>query len=200
MRRSVRLTVTTTAVLALGLGAASCGEDLTDTADPDTGDTGVTTTDDVADDVAVESVVGLEVTAVGNVSDRLSDEAIRIDRDGLGATEDKGEVGVEDPGSYDYDYDYDYDDYDYLTEYDEDYGDDALADEGVLVVDAAGLRDVEVDEEVRVSGTLRRFDQSLLESLYEIELEDDVFDDYEDSLVIVADSVRRASSAAASSG
>lgn len=198
MRRTLRLTVTTTAVLALGLGTASCGEDVTDTDDSATGDAAVTTTDDVADDVAVESVVGLEVTAVGNVSDRLSDEAIRIDRDGLGALEDKGEVGVE--NSWDYEYDYNYYDYDYLTEYDEDYGDDDLADEGVLVVDAGGLRDYEVDEEVRVSGTVRRFDQSLLESLYEVELEDDVFDDYEDSLVIVADSVRPVSSGAAGSG
>lgn len=195
MRRTVRLTLATTALLGLGLGAVSCGEDPTDGDQSGTDEAGVTTTDDVVDDVAVESLVGLEVTAVGNVSDRLSDEAIRIDRDGLGSNEDQGEVGTENP--WDYSYDYDYYDYDYLTEYDEDYGDDDLADEGVLVVDAGGLEDFEVDEEVRVSGTVRRFDQLLLESLYELELEDDVFDDYEDSLVIVADSVRPASSAAA---
>ncbi len=167
----------------------------TDEATEDATSSPVETISDVDDiDVAVDSMVGLEVSAVGNVSDVLSAEAMRIDRDGLGNVEDRGEVGS--ALESDYDYDYDYYDYDDLTEYDADFGDDDVTDDGVLVVDAAGLQSFDVDQPVRVSGTVRRFDQDIIESLYEVNLEDDVFDSYEDSLVIVADSVQAASSAA----
>jgi hypothetical protein len=185
----------TTTVLALALGTAACGDD-----DATEAEASPAATTEVDSDVAVDSVVGLEVTAVGNISEVLSDEAMRIDRDGLGNAEDQGEIGPRDADDWGYDYDYDYYDYDDLTEYDEDFGDDDVADEGVLVVDAAGLQDRKVDEAVRVSGTIRRFDQDTIESLYEINLEDDLFDSYEDSLVLVADSVKPATAAAAASG
>jgi hypothetical protein len=192
MRRTARRTLTTATVAALALGTAACGgEDATEA------DASPVATTEVDSGVAVDSVVGLEVTAVGNVSERLSDEAIRIDRDGLGNAEDQGEVG---PDLGDYGYDYDYYEYDYLTEYDEDFDDADLADEGVLVVSASGLQSRKVDEAVRVSGTLRSFDQDVIESLYEINLEDDVFDAYENSLVLVADSVQSASAPAAKRG
>jgi hypothetical protein len=196
MHLNLRRSLATAAALTVATGAVSCsnGEDAAaDSAEAST----ETTTEAVDDiDVAVESMVGLEVTAVGNVSDVLSDEALRIDRDGLGTTEDKGEV--DDAADWDYDYDYDYYDHDDLTEYDEEFGDDDLDDEGVLVISATGLKNHEVDEAVRVSGTVRRFDQDILESVYDLNLAGDVFDGYEDTLVIVADSVRPASASPAS--
>lgn len=193
MERRVRRSLATTAVLSLAMVTAACGGDDAVQAEASSTDTTV-----LESGVTVDSVVGLEVTAVGNVSELLSDEAMRIDRDGLGNDEDQGEVGTADVDDWDYDYDYDYYEYDELTEYDEDFDDDDLADEGVLVVSAAGLQDREVDEAVRVSGTLRSFDQDTIESLYEINLEDDVFDAYENSLVLVADSVQSASAVASS--
>lgn len=203
MRRILRRSIATTAVITLGLGAVSCGTDEQGSDDTSAAAAGESTGDDVVeeddpaeDDVAVDSIVGLEVTAVGNVSEVLSDEAMRIDRDGLGGDDgDEEQAGSVD--AWDYDYDYDYYDYTYLTEFDEEYGDADVVDDGVLVVDAAGLSDVDPGQSVRVSGTVRRFDQDVIESLYEVDLADDVFDGYADSLVIVADSVKPVSAAAA---
>lgn len=195
MRTTVCRSLATTTVLALALGTAACGgEDATQA------EASPATTAEVGSGVAVDSVVGLEVTAVGNVGELLSDEAMRIDRDGLGNAEDQGEIGAADVDDWGYDYDFDYYEYDDLTEYDDDFEDDDLADEGVLVVSAAGLQDRQVDEAVRVSGTIRSFDQDTIESLYEINLEDDVFDSYEDSLVLVADSVQPADAPATKRG
>lgn len=200
MHLTLRRSLAAAAVLALATVTAGCGSDT----EPNTSAANAAT-DTVTDEVdgvevAVDSIAGLEVTAVGNVSDILSDEALRLDRDGLGSAEDQGEVGVDDYADWDYDYDYDYYDYDYLTEYDDEFGDDDLADEGVLVVSESGLKDREVDEAVRVSGTIRRFDKDVLESLYDVNLSEDFFEDKEDTLVIVADSVRPASAPAATDG
>lgn len=180
MQTTIRRSLATAAVLALTLGTAACGEEDFGSEDVDTTYDNV----DVSQEVAVDSIVGLEVSAVGNVSDILSSEAVRLDRDGLGDVEDQGEVGRE------YVYDYDYYDSDFLTEYDDDFGDADVVDEGVLVVgpeDVLSQRDV--DEAVRVSGTVRRYDQDTLESVYELDLTGDEFDDVGDMLVIVADSV-----------
>lgn len=188
MRSTIRRTLAATSALALLGGVTACSEG--EASETDTDADAITETS--SDQVSVDSMAGLEVTAVGNISDILSDEALRLDRDGLGNAEDQGEVGSP-LESWDYEYDYDYYDYDDLTGYDEDFDDADLTDEGVLVVTGAGIQGRKVDEAVRVSGTVRRFDQDSIESVYDVDLEDDTYDQYEDSLVIVADSIKPAS-------
>lgn len=170
------------AVLGMVGLTAACGEEDFGTADVET------TYDDIeaSTEVTTDSIVGLEVTTVGNVVEVLSDEAIRIDRDGLGSPDaDDDEVVTESEVVYDYDY-YDYG---YLTAYDGEFGDDDL-DRGVLVVGGLdSLAQQGPTDEVRVSGTIRRFDKDVLEEIYELDLPDDELDEEGDALVIVADTV-----------
>ncbi len=186
------------AMIVIGIGAAGCSTDeATDDASSVVADEGVDADPVIDEDTATDGLVGLEVTAVGNVSEVLSDEALRLDRDGLGEdTDEDADADTELGGPYDY-YDYDYYDYDYLVEYDEEFEDDDAAQDGVLVVDATGLKSFDEDASVRVSGTVRQFDQDTIESLYEIDLADDTFDEYENQLVIVADTIEAADAPAA---
>lgn len=171
-------------MLALTAGAAGCGsDDVTNTAadraalaDPFEREGG--------EDVAPDSIVGLEVSAVGVVTEVLSDEALRLGRDGLGALQDTPQEGT----GLDYDYDYG----EYLVEDDEELEDDDAASTGVLVVDGKGLRSVEEGEAVRVSGTVRRLDLDRIESLYDIDLAEESLVGDEGSLVVVADTITEA--------
>lgn len=172
-------------MLALTAGAAGCSDDVTNTAsdraalaDPFEREGG--------EDVAPDSIVGLEVSAVGVVTEVLSDEALRLGRDGLGALQDTPQEGT----GLDYDYDYDYGEY--LVEDDEELEDDDAASTGVLVVDGKGLRSVEEGEAVRVSGTVRRLDLDRIESLYDIDLAEESLVGDEGSLVVVADTITEA--------
>lgn len=186
------------AMMAIGIGAAGCSTD-DDAAEASSvvADEGVDADSVIDEDTATDGLVGLEVTAVGNVDEVLSAEALRLDRDGLGeGTEENTDVDTELGGPYDY-YDYDYYDYDYLVEYDEEFGDDDAAQDGVLVVDATGLKSFDEDASVRVSGTVRQFDRDTIESLYEIDLPNDTFGKYENQLVIVADTIEAADAPAA---
>lgn len=181
-RTTARRGVAALAVVGMVGLTAACGEEDFGTADVET------TYDDVeaSTEVTTDSIVGLEVTTVGNVVEVLSDEAIRIDRDGLGSPDaDDDEVVTETEVVYDYDY-YDYG---YLTAYDGEFGDDDL-DRGVLVVGGLdSLAQQGPTDEVRVSGTIRRFDKDVLEEVYELDLPDDELDEEGDALVIVADTV-----------
>ncbi len=171
------------ALLAISTGAAGCSSDDVTNTTADRAALADPFEREKVQEVAIDSLVGLEVTAVGNVDEVLSEEALRIDRDGLGSFED-AEQG-HDP----LDYDFDYYDYGSLVEYDEEFEDDDAADEGVLVVDAKGLADVEEGEEIRLSGTVRRLDPDQIESSYDIDLADEDLGDYQGSLVIVADTI-----------
>lgn len=181
-RSTARRGVAALAVLGMVSLTAACGEE-----DFGTGEV-ETTYDDIeaSTEVTTDSIAGLEVTTVGNVVEVLSDEAIRIDRDGLGSPDaDDDEVVTETEVVYDYDY-YDYG---YLTAYDGEFGDDDL-DRGVLVVGGLdSLAQQGPTDEVRVSGTIRRFDKDVLEEVYELDLPDDELDEEGDALVIVADTV-----------
>lgn len=198
MNTRLRRPLAVAAMLAIGVGAVGCSADeATEDTSSVVADEGVDADAVIDEDTATDGLVGLEVTAVGNVSEVLSDEAMRLDRDGLGEEGDgDGDGSAELGGPYDY-YDYDYYDYDYLVEYDEEFGDDDAAQDGVLVVSATGLESFDDDASVRVSGTVRQFDQDSIESLYEIDLADDTFDEYENQLVIVADTVEPADAPAA---
>ena len=185
-------------VVAAALTLSACGDDEAAVA------TDTTTNDSVVDvpasDLDAEGVVGLEVTAVGNVSEILDPNGFRIDKDGLGGPTDP--AGTPAPGSY-YDYyDYDYYDYDDLTEYDEDFGDADIADAGLLVLNVSGTEaaPVAVGDKLRVSGTIRRLDRASIDTVYGVDLAEDLYQPYEDRLVLVADSVAPADKASAKRG
>lgn len=180
--RTAAIPAVAVAVLAL----AGCGGE---EPEPGTAAPGTTTFEVPEEDIEVEGMVGLEVSAVGNVSQIVDPNAFRLDKDGLGGPSDP--PGNAAPGTY-YDYyDYDYYDYDYLTRYDNDFGDGDIVNTGLLVVDVRGTKaaPVAVGDKLRVSGTIRRFEQSTIESVYGVNLVDEVYDPYEDRLVLVADSV-----------
>lgn len=181
-RTTARRGVAALAVLGAVSLTAACGEEDFGTAEVET------TSDDIeaSTEVTTDSIVGLEVTTVGNVVEVLSEEAVRIDRDGLGTPEDEDDAVVTETEVV---YDYDYYDYGYLTSYDDEFGDDDL-DEGVLVVGGLdSLAQQGLTDEVRVSGTIRRFDKDVLEEVYELDLPDDELGEEGDALVIVADTV-----------
>ncbi len=113
---------------------------------------------------AEPSLVGLEVTAAGNVTDVVAPIAFRIDKDGIDAT-------VEGP-----------------TFGDDDFGDLDLAREDVLVLDVKES-DVEVGDPVEVSGTVREFDLPEAERVFDVELDDALYGSFRDVLVIVAGEV-----------
>lgn len=182
---TLRRSLAAAAVLALGTLTTACttAENTTDRPDQ--------VTDSAAEggDVKSDSLVGLEVTFVGNVEETLSGEAIVVDRDGLGQEQGGEQVLKSDYGYYDYDY-YDYDG---LTAFDEEFGDEDLGREGVLVVSNLGLENFSANDAVRVSGTIRKYDKDVIERTYRVDLEDNLFNRYEDWLVILATSVKPAS-------
>lgn len=187
MRITFRRSLAAAAVLALGAVTTACTTDESTADRPNQ----VTSDSSGTGDVKADSLVGLEVTFVGNVRETLSNEAIRVDRDGLGNAGGGVEVFDSDYGYYDYDY-YDYDG---LTAYDDEFGDNDLSEEGVLVVSNLGLQNYTVNEAVRVSGTIRKYDKDIIERMYNVDLEDNLFNRYEDWLIVVADSVKPATEA-----
>lgn len=201
MRPRLRRPLAVGAMLAIGIGTVGCSADeATEDTTSVVADEGVDADPVVDEDTASDGLVGLEVTAVGNVSEVLSDEAMRLDRDGLGEAGDEGADATDELGGpYDY-YDYDYYDYDYLVEYDEEFEDEDAAQEGVLVVNGTGLETFDEDASVRVSGTVREFDQDSIELLYGVDLDDDIFDEYENQMVIVADTIEPVDAPAAAAG
>lgn len=164
---TLRVGALAASALLLGVAAPACGGDDTDEAEaplvaPD------------VDDVAIpeeSSLVGLEVTAGGNVTEVIAPLAFRIDKDGLG--------GVT-AGRFD----------------DEDFGDAILSDVGVLVLDVAETG-VKLGAAVRITGTVREFDMPEAERVFDVDFDDRVFGRFHDELVIVADKV---TTAAARSG
>ncbi len=140
----------------------ACGDDDPDVAAPPR----VGPPGDVAGPVAADeaSLVGLEVTAAGNVTEVVAPVAFRIDKDGIG--------GPAETPQFD----------------DEDFGDLDLADRGVLVLD---VRETKVDPgaPVQVSGTVREFDLPEAERVFDLELDDRLYGPFHDELVLVADKV-----------
>ncbi|MDP8971227.1 MAG: hypothetical protein M3N52_12190 [Actinomycetota bacterium] len=145
------------------------------------------------------TLVGLEVTATGNVTEAIDTMAFHIDKDGLGqqgqqdaTARETEETVADDEGLVD---DVDFYDYDYYTDFDEEFGDDRFAEEGVLVLDVKETS-VASGDAVQVTGTVRQFEQRQLEDIFGIELQDDLYDPFEEQLVIVADRVTRVPAAA----
>lgn len=126
---------------------------------------GAAPVDDLDDDVSPDpSLVGLEVTTSGDVTEVVAPIAFRIDKDGIGVEAD-------------------------VSEFDDEVFDDLdLVDEGVLVID---VRETEVAEgtSVEVVGTVRRFDLAEAERLFDIDLDDEIYGPFSEELVIVADEV-----------
>lgn len=179
-------------LLVLALLLAACG-DAEDGAAPDTGEDNAEDTA-VVEDELTNQLIGLEVTVAGNVSEVVDDNAFRIDKDGLGQPTDTS--GDDVVGDYDAEYfegdDYYYD-YEYGTAYDDEFGDAGVLEEGALVLDVSQT-DVELNDGVRVNGTIRRFEETTLEDVYDVDLDDDLYDAYEDHLVLVASNVRKVES------
>lgn len=193
VKPNLRAPVAAAVLLALGLSASACGSDTAVEAGAEPSAQESASSTEPTLEVATDSIVGLEVTAVGNVSELVDENAFRLDRDGLGSASDK----VEDEPEYDYGYyDYDYYDYGELTLYDEEFEDEDAVDEGVLVLNV-GKSTLALEDKVRVSGTIRRFDQAMIEQIYDVDLLDETWVDYEDRLVLVAHSVNEVRSAGA---
>lgn len=157
---------TTRRVFALMLpfllvAAAACGDDDPDVVAPSIDEP------DADDDAAAPvepSLVGLEVSAAGNVTEVLAPIAFRIDKDGIDANAVEPDFG------------------------DDDFGDLDLVEEDVLVLDVEET-DVDVGTGVEVSGTIREFDLPAAEQVFDIELDDQIYGPFRDVLVIVADRV-----------
>lgn len=188
-------------LLVLALLLSACG-------DPDSGAAADDGEDDNAqdtttvDDELTDPLVGLEVAVAGNVSEVVDDNAFRIDKDGLGeptgASEEEIIGDVDDYDDEYFDRDTYYYDYEYGTAYDEEFGDSDVLEEGVLVVDFKQT-DVQLEDGVRVNGTIRRFAETTLEDVYDVDLNNDIYDPYEDHLVIVASNVKTLKSPASDS-
>lgn len=149
------------AVLFITLGG--CADDIDEPV-------GAPLVDDVDDDLGPDpSLVGLEITASGNVTEVAAPIAFRMDKDGAGA---EGEADADDLAEFD----------------DEDFGDVEFVADGVLVID---VRETDVTEgaTVEVTGTVRRFELAEAERLFDIELDEGVYGAFEQELVIVADRV-----------
>lgn len=165
-REKSRLRALFASLLVLAVAAPACGGGDRDESQPPV------IAPDVDEVPATEesSLVGLDVTAAGNVTEVIAPLAFRIDKDGIG-----GEAA----GQFD----------------DEDFGDVGLSDEGVLVLDVAETG-VELGAAVRITGTVREFDMPEAERVFDVELDDRVYGRFHDELVIVADKVTNAAEAA----
>ncbi|MDP9072458.1 MAG: hypothetical protein M3N68_14465 [Actinomycetota bacterium] len=148
----------------LVVATAACGDDEPDVVAPPR----VDPPGDVARPVAADepSLVGLEVTVAGNVTEAIAPIAFRIDKDGIGGPGEKPRFD------------------------DEDFGDLNFLDKGVLVFD---VRETKVDPgaPVQVSGTVREFDLPEAERVFDVELDDRLYGPFRDELVIVADKVTK---------
>jgi len=148
----------------LVFAAAACGDDDPDVATPPRAGP----PSDVAGPVVADepSLVGLEVTAAGNVTEVMAPVAFRIDKDGIGGPAEKPQFD------------------------DEDFGDLGYLDRGVLVLD---VRETKVDPgaPVQISGTVREFDLPEAERVFDVELDDRLYGPFHDELVIVADKVTK---------
>lgn len=174
---------------------SACG-----TAGPDpVADTGADANTTAVDEELDNSLIGLEVTTTGNVSEVVDDNAFRIDKDGLGQpTGVTRDEAIEDYDADFFDDDEYFYDYEYATAYDDEFGEADVLDEGALVLDVNGT-DVALDDGVRVDGTIRRFEENTLEEVYDVDLDDDLYDAYEDHLVLVASNVQPMPSSAGGS-
>lgn len=149
--------------VALFITVSGCADDLDEPV-------GAPLVDDLDDDLGPDpSLVGLEITASGNVTEVVAPIAFRIDKDGLGA---EGESDVDDLAEFD----------------DEDFGDVEFVNDGVLVID---VRESDVAEgaTVEVTGTVRRFELAEAERLFDIALDEGIYGAFEQELIIVADRV-----------
>jgi hypothetical protein len=123
--------------------------------------------DQLDDDLGTDpALVGLEVTARGDVTEVVAPIAFRLDKHGIDAELVAPER--DDPEAFD----------------DEDFGDLDLVEEGVLVLDVRE-NDVVEGANVEVTGT----DLAEAERLFDIDLDDALYGGFDDELVIVADRV-----------
>lgn len=178
-RTAVSRGVAVSAAVLLALGAAACGDD---------GEV-----DAVADGGAEEAeglpgldangMLGLEVTAVGEVTEVLENNAFRMDKDGLDPASAEGADPGTDGG--------DLDPYDTeaFTEGDEAFRYGTEQEDVLVLVPGADL-DLRAGDPVRVSGTIRSLDAESIEEVYDVAIDEDVYAPYEDQLLIVAETVQ----------
>jgi len=168
------------AAALLAVGLAACGDDAEGTEEVDGAG------EEVSDPTGLDAngMLGLEVTAVGEVTEMLDNNAFRMDKDGLDPDSDASAAGDPEPSG-----DTDYYDTDALTA-----GDDELSygteQEGVLVLVPEADLELRSGDPVRVSGTVRSLDAEGIEEVYGVAIDADVFAPYENQLVIIAQTVR----------
>lgn len=132
-------------------------------------------------------LLGLEVTAVGEVTEVVDNNAFRMDKDGIepGVPEDLTRPSPgEDPAYTD------------LGELDEEAytrGDEEFAlgtdqEQTLVLVPGADL-DLSAGDRVQVRGTVRSLDAEAIEQVYEVEIDTDAYAPYLNQLVVVAETV-----------
>lgn len=112
----------------------------------------------------LNSLVGLEVTARGDVTEVVGSRALRLDKDGVGDRRQAVEFD------------------------DEDFGDVEPARLNVVVISPNRI-DVGSGTGVEVTGTVRQFELAEVERLFNLDLDQRPFEPFEGELVIVADKV-----------
>lgn len=132
-------------------------------------------------------LLGLEVTAVGEITEIVANNAFRVDKDGIepGVPEDltRPSAGA-DPA------------YTPLGELDQEAftrGDEELAlgrdqEQTLVLVPGADL-ELRAGDRVQISGTIRSLDAEAIEQVYEVEIDTDTYAPYLDQLVVVAETV-----------
>lgn len=172
-----RRLVAAASALALVGGLAACGDD------DDAAEVGQDVVEGRPDGPDARGLLGLDVTAEGDVEEWLATNAFRLDKDGVGTTVDTEDLtdALEDEATTE----------DLATEEDDIYVEGTDRQAALVIVPRADL-DVRAGDPVRVTGTIRALDADAIEELYDVSIDADA-DPEEASveqLVIVAESVQ----------
>lgn len=134
-----------------------------------------------------DGILGLEVAAIGEVTEVVHMNAFRMDKDGLtpGVPDD---LTPPSPGEAPAYTDLDELDQDGFVSGDEELGRGTDQEAALVLVPGADL-DLSAGDPVRVVGTVRSLDAEAIEEVYDVEIDSDTFAPYLDQLVIVAESV-----------
>lgn len=159
--------------------AAGCGDDGDDDLDASAAQLGA--------GPDASGLLGLEVTAVGEVTEVVANNAFRMDKNGL-------QPGVPDdltppsPGESPAYTDLGELHEETFTRGDEEFALGAEQEQALVLVPGADL-DLQAGDRVQVSGTVRSLDAEAIEQVYEVEIDTDAYAPYLNQLVVVAETV-----------
>lgn len=168
-------------VSAVTLTASACVDD------PGEDDTLGATRAQLSAGPDADGVLGLEVAAIGEVTEVVASNAFRMDKDGItpGVPEDLTPPSPGEAPAYTDLGDLDQDSF---VSGDEELADGTDREDALVLVPGADL-DLSAGDPVRVVGTVRSLDAQAIEEVYGVEIDSDSFAPYLDQLVVVAESV-----------